>query len=247
MSSFVDFLLDHRRLPRNPIIDEATRREYGDLRRTVLAFMGTMQKLLPKIEHCLKWLCMLQYAWTVHGGRWTSDPSWSKWKQESYAGYDIVNGVPTDYGNKTYTQFYDFLCLVSPKIHALMTWLSTHYYESLKPSTSRQQSDHAYEMKGDVIEIIMACFRGRELFRRVYETFDEPLPQLFDQLCGCFRTWHLLNAFLDTGRIKYRQFARVRPLQQIVLQVKNVQFVQQWISYPAVAMLGLCDWAAIGM
>ena len=105
------------------------------------------------------------------------------------------------------------------------------------PFSPALNSDHAVEMQGDIIEIVLAALRGHPEFTAVLPSGFGELPQLFTKLVYVCRTVQMLDAFLRTGLVKSQQkpvtrLARLRP------DLVDHPFVQIW-SRPDLARRGI--------
>ena len=93
-------------------------------------------------------------------------------------------------------------------------------------------------MSGDVFQICMAALRGHAEFAE-----DVPavgLPKLFATVCSLCRTVQMLDAFIRTGNLKYKN-ENITKLQGLRPDLVDHAFVQIWVTEPhsAITLLGL--------
>ena len=131
-------------------------------------------------------------------------------KTLSHEGYDVRGAQLIDYGNWEYTTILGALCLMDTSVDVAIngqlnglavTWPSLDMWREPK-------SDDAYEMLGDVVEIIMAALRGDRFFGELVESWGRELPQMFNGFCALCRLVHILHGAFVTGTRKYDNYSR---------------------------------------
>ena len=216
---FVDDFLRKKKLPADAY--DADKAFHGRLRKQLEVFQQDVITLIPIFEKVFHRLVNLQHE--KYGGT-----AWAKhWKKVSEDGYDIVDGIPVDYGNVEYNMLIGCICHHSKFCNECMLWLGNEYFPTLRPDSP--WTNHSVEMHGDVFEIIMAAFRG-------HEEFADDIPavlqiELFAKLCLLCRTVQMLDAVFRTGNLKWRN-DRVTKLKRLRPDLADHPFVQIWLTDP---------------
>ena len=126
------------------------------------------------------------------------------WKPLSRHGYHLQRGQFLDYGNRAYDIVFVFWCRLDPAMQALMVRFGVDF-PTLDP---RQEpaSEHAYSMRGDIIECTIAALSGHYAFAHLWPWIRRescwPHPtDIIDRFCDLCRLSQYLDAFLETGNI----------------------------------------------
>ena len=193
-----------------------------------------LTRLLPYLQIILQPVCAITYDDFFQG-----HTAWKyRWKVLSQKGYDVHKNRWVDYGNAEYASLFGFLYLHDDFLKQYLDSIIEHW-PSLCPNCD---SEHAYRMKGDVLEICLAALRGDQLF------VDQLKPQLhrdgltlpkvseyFIQLC---RFLHLMDASLVTGRLKWGDQKVVKLSTH--MPFLDDPFVQMWTAFWKTKNQGIC-------
>ena len=157
-----------------------------------------LTRLLPYLQIILQRVCAITYDDYLKG-----HTAWTYRRKElSHKGYDVHKNRWVDYGNAEYASLFGFLYLHDDLLKEYLDFI-IEYWPSLGPNCD---SEHAYSMKGDVLEICLAALRGDQLFVDHFKSkLDRDgltLPEVSDYFIQLCRFLHLMNASLVTGRLK---------------------------------------------
>ena len=140
------------------------------------------------------------------------------WKPVSHRGCDVVKGRWCDYMNIIYTTVLFTIVEISPDIRRSMDRLAWHW-PSLTVSKPTPLSQNRVEMLGDVVECVMAGFRGQEIFRTALSQYH--MPTIFNMINDISRGVQWLDAFSDSGRVHYKELFTPRFFA-------NQEFARAW-------------------
>ena len=206
----------------------------GMLRSSLQLLRENLTRLLPYLKIILERVCAITYDDYRQG-----HAGWIyRWKVLSQNGYDVHKNRWVDYGNAEYASLFGFLYLHDDSLKKYLDFLIT-YWPSLGPSCN---SEHAYSMKGDVLEICLAALRGDQLFVDHFKSTlvrdGLTLPEVSDYLVQLCRFLHLMNASLVTGRLKWndRKVAKLSTHMPFL----DDPFVQIWAAFRKTKNQGIC-------
>jgi hypothetical protein len=151
----------------------------------------------------------------------------------SHEGYDARNNGRQwiDYGNKEHMTQLRSYALLSPEIAELLRYLAS-YWPSLDV-VNPYESAHCIEMQGDVMECVLAAFKGHDIFKTGLQEQLRSSGFLFGELSAMFceisQASQLLTAYLVTGHVKHR-----KDWVTLLSGAKHLSeahpFAQQWAS-----------------
>ena len=206
----------------------------GMLRSSLRQLRLNLPRLLPYLQIILQRVCAITRDDFFQG-----HTAWKyRWKELSQNGYDVHKNCWVDYGNAEYASLFGFLYLHDDFLKKCLDFIIT-YWPSLGPDCD---SEHAYSMKGDVLEICLAALRGDQLFvdhftPRLHRD-GLTLPQVSDYFIQLCRFLHLMNASLVTGRLKWSDQKVVKLSTR--MPFLDDPFVQIWIAFWKTKNLGIC-------
>ena len=143
-------------------------------------------------------------------------------KDASHNGYDVTNrGLSIiDYGNHEYMNILEFIVLRRPDVQIHLNCLY-HVWPTIDLWASYKSND-SIERLADIVECIMAAFRGHSFFEGVIQ---ESHKVMFSELISLCRLYHVLVAMLETGVVKFNRFGLA-----VVPELRTSEFGKQWIA-----------------
>ena len=161
----------------------------------------------------------------AHHATLYSHLSWERigFKGISYHGYDVSqSGLQCiDYGNYEYMHILEFIALRVPDMQPHLC--SLYRVWPTVDLWAPEKSENSVERLGDIVECIMAAFRGHDWFQNVIQRDHR---QMFADIVALCRLYHTLVAMLHTGFTKWNGI-RVRLLAS---EFRDSDFGHQWVT-----------------
>jgi hypothetical protein len=220
------------------VADEETKQHFALLRNRLETLRTDILLTMPTVELIIR-------GWAARQMRYYREVAWhDHWKNISHEGYDTRSGKCLDYGNFCYSQVLNALCELSPTLSGVLRWMALNHFGSLQPTLTRGETRHAINMKGDVIEIMMAALRGHDEFTSIQESIfrvtGQTVPQARDRFMRTMQAFHLLHAFCENGAVWYSN-TRVYKFSASPEFFPDLdqEFARQWRICPASSFAAL--------